>query len=85
MTLMIFGLYGRKAQKIHESMGHPHKLEQELKGLISAGQLLGSIALIVLFPLFRYEKWSVSKIALSGALACLVILEVFYLILWNSL
>ena len=85
MTLMVFGLYGRKAQKIHESLGHPHKLEQELQGLIRVGQLLGSVALIVLFPLFRYEKWSVSKIALSGALTWLVILEVFYLTLWNSL
>ena len=85
MTLMVFGLYGHKAQNIHQSSRQKHKLEQELQGLIRTGQILGSFALIVLFPLFKYERWSSFKIALLGALVWLVILEVFYLTVWNSL
>ena len=85
LSLLIFSWYGHKATKIKQSVNQMNQLKKELQGLVYIRQMIGTLALIIFFPLFKYEKWSSFQIALSGSLVWLVFLEVFYLTLWKYL
>ena len=85
LSLLIFSWYGRKAIKIKQALNQRHQLKKELQGLVYARQMIGMLALVFLFPLFKYEKWSPFQMALSGSLVWLIFLEVFYLTMWKYL
>ena len=85
LSLLIFSWYGRKAVKIKQTLNQRHQLKKEPQGLVYARKMIGKPALVFLFPLSKYEKWSPFQMALSGSLVWLIFLEIFYLTLWKYL
>ena len=82
---LVFGIYGRTATKIKQSMDRGVSLQKQLATASLLVRFTGPLGLAFFFPFFFVSKGSALKVAVVGAVVWLVLLEIFLVGIWPSL
>ena len=82
---LVFGIYGRAATKIKQSMDRGVSLQKQLAKASLIGRFTGLFGLVFFFPFFFVSKSSALKVAVVGTVVWLVLLEIFFVGIWPSL
>jgi hypothetical protein len=82
---LVFGIYGRTATKIKQSMDRGVSLQKQLATASLLVRFTGPLGLAFFFPFFFVSKGSALKVAVVGAVVWLVLLETFFVGIWPSL
>ena len=82
---LVFGIYGRTATKIKQSMDRGVSLQKQLATTSLIVRFTGPLGLAFFFPFFFVSKGSALKVAVVGTVVWLVLLEIFFVGIWPSL
>ena len=82
---LVFGIYGRTATKIKQSMDRGVSLQKQLAKASLIVRFTGLFGLVFFFPFFFVSKGSALKVAVVGTVVWLVLLEIFFVGIWPSL
>ena len=82
---LVFGIYGRTATKIKQSMDRGVSLQKQLAKASLIVRFTGLLGVVFFFPFFFVWKGSSLKVAVVGTVVWLVLLEIFFVGIWPSL
>ena len=82
---LVFGIYGRTATKIKQSMDRGVSLQEQLATASLLVRFTGALGLVFFFPFFFVSKGSSLKVAIVGTVVWSVLLEIFFVGIWPSL